>query len=88
MLRKLFYLASFVLVLSMAGNTSADLVDWWRFDEEQGRDTDTMKIEARMSTLLWLEQEIYATLDSYRQTFPITGSLSTFVGFMAHAKKT
>ena len=36
MSKQLFYLISFVLVLSMAGSTSADLVANWRFDEGSG----------------------------------------------------
>ena len=36
MCKKLIYLTSFVLVLSMAGNTSADLVGHWGFDEGSG----------------------------------------------------
>jgi len=33
---KLIYLVSFVLVLSLLGNASADLVGYWRFDEGSG----------------------------------------------------
>jgi len=36
MCKKLIYVVSFVLVLSMAGNTSADLVVHWGFDEGSG----------------------------------------------------
>jgi hypothetical protein len=36
MSKKLIYFVSFVLVLSMAGNASADLVVHWRFDEGSG----------------------------------------------------
>jgi len=36
MCRKLFYLLSFVLVLSIVSNASADLVGHWRFDEGSG----------------------------------------------------
>ena len=36
MCRKLIYLVCFVLVLSIAGNASADLVAHWRFDEGSG----------------------------------------------------
>ncbi len=36
MSKKLIYLVSFVLVLGIAGNTLADLVDQWKFDEGSG----------------------------------------------------
>ena len=36
MCRKLIYLISFVLVLGLAGNASADLVGHWKFDEGSG----------------------------------------------------
>ena len=36
MSKKLIYLVCFVLVLSIAGNASADLVARWRFDENSG----------------------------------------------------
>ena len=36
MSKKLIYLVSFILVLSVAGNASADLVAHWRFDEGSG----------------------------------------------------
>ncbi|MFB0554050.1 MAG: LamG domain-containing protein, partial [Phycisphaerae bacterium] len=36
MCRKLIYLFSFVLVLSIAGNVSAELVGYWKFDEGSG----------------------------------------------------
>jgi len=36
MCRKLIYLISFVLMLSMAGNASAELVAYWTFDEGSG----------------------------------------------------
>jgi hypothetical protein len=36
MCRKLVYLFSFVLVLSIAGNVRADLVGYWKFDEGSG----------------------------------------------------
>jgi len=36
MCKKLIYLISFVLVLSMAGNASAELILHWRFDEGSG----------------------------------------------------
>ena len=42
MCKKLIYLVSLVLVLSMAGNASADLIAHWRFDEGSGTTaTDT-----------------------------------------------
>ncbi len=37
MCRKLFYLIPFVLVLSLAGNTSGGLVAHWRLDEGAGK---------------------------------------------------
>jgi len=36
MCRRMFFLVSFVLVLSIAGNASADLVVHWNFDEGSG----------------------------------------------------
>jgi len=36
MCRKLVYLISYVLVLSVAGTAKAELVGWWRFDEGSG----------------------------------------------------
>jgi len=36
MFRKLIYLISFVLVLSVTGNASAELVGYWKFDEGAG----------------------------------------------------
>ncbi|MBL7144343.1 MAG: LamG domain-containing protein [Phycisphaerae bacterium] len=36
MFRKLFFLVSFVLVLSVAGNVSANLVGHWKFDDGSG----------------------------------------------------
>ncbi|MCP4260708.1 MAG: LamG domain-containing protein [Planctomycetes bacterium] len=36
MCRKLIYLISFVLVLGLVGNTSADLVGHWKLDEDSG----------------------------------------------------
>jgi len=36
MYRKLIYLISFVLILSIAGNASAELVAYWTFDEGSG----------------------------------------------------
>lgn len=36
MCRRLFYLISLVVVLSMAGNASADLILHWRFDDGSG----------------------------------------------------
>ncbi len=36
MFRKLSFLVSFILVLSMAGNVSADLMAHWRFNETVG----------------------------------------------------
>ena len=36
MYEKLIWLFSFVLVLSMAGNVSAELVGYWNFDEGTG----------------------------------------------------
>ena len=36
MSKKLIYLVSFVLVLSIAGNVSAELVGYWKFDEGSG----------------------------------------------------
>jgi thioredoxin 1 len=36
MCRKMIYLTSFVLVLSVANNTSAELVAYWKFDEISG----------------------------------------------------
>jgi len=36
MCKKLMYLVSFVLVLSIAGNVSANLVAHWKFDDGSG----------------------------------------------------
>ena len=64
MCRKLIFLATFVLVLSIVGSASAELVAHWRFDEGSGSETrqggGTPEIpasgqRARVSGAQWVE---------------------------------
>jgi len=67
MCRKLIYLFSFVLVLSIAGNVSADLVGYWKFDEGSGTTAYDSSGNGLDGTLngdpQWVEGQLGGALD-------------------------
>ncbi len=67
MSRKLIYLFSFVLVLSIAGNVSAELVGYWKFDEGSGTTAYDSSGNGLDGTLngdpQWVEGQLGGALD-------------------------
>ncbi len=67
MCRKLIYLFSFLLVLSIAGNVSADLVGYWKFDEGSGTTAYDSSGNGLDGTLngdpQWVEGQLGGALD-------------------------
>ena len=59
MRRRLIYLISFVLVLSIVGNASAELVGYWKFDEGSGNaayDSSGAGNDGAINGATWVEE--------------------------------
>ena len=67
MCRKLIYLVSIILVLSIAGNVSAELVGYWKFDEGSGTTAYDSSGNGLNGTLngdpQWVEGQLGGALD-------------------------